>query len=48
MALRAHHDLMHAYLIYGVIDAVKRPIEAAGPGDRTTRRPPARPFQRGD
>jgi hypothetical protein len=39
---------MHGYLIFGAIDAMKRNIEAAGPGDRTTRRPPARPFQRGD
>jgi hypothetical protein len=48
MALGAHHDLMHGYLIFGAIDAMKRTIEAAGPGDRTTRRPPARPFRRGD
>ena len=40
--------VMHGYLIYGVIDAVKRTVEAAGPGDRTTRPQPARPFRRGD
>jgi hypothetical protein len=42
-------NCMHGYLIYGAIDAMKRTIDAAGPGDRTTRRGPAtRTFRRGD
>jgi hypothetical protein len=41
---------MHGYLIYGAIEAIQRTIDAAGPGERTTRtnRRRTRTFQRGD